>query len=178
MASSCSVTVSDRAATAARIVDEIDAGVRESTNDVRELLLHFRTRTNAEDIAPALQTTLRKFEHQTGLRTHLAMRGHGLPLAPDVQVQVLHVVQEALSNVRKHAHAQQVWVEVEQAPRWRVEVRDDGQGFDEAPGDEQPHVGLRIMRERAARIGARVDVVSSGGQGTRVVLTLPESLPA
>lgn len=162
------------AGTASRVVDEIDAGVRESTGDVRELLLHFRTRTNAEDIAPALQTTLRKFEHQTGLRAHLAIQGHGLPLAPDVQVQVLHVVQEALSNVRKHAQAQQVWVEVEQRPRWRFRVRDDGRGFAEAPGDEQPHVGLRIMRERAERIGARVDVRSSPGGGTCVELTLPE----
>ena len=166
------------AANVARVVDEIDAGLRESTGDVRELLLHFRTRTNTEDIAPALQTTLRKFEHQTGLSTHLAIRGQGLPLAPDVQVQVLHVVQEALSNVRKHAHAQQVWVEVEQGPRWRVKVRDDGQGFAEAPGAEQPHVGLRIMRERAERIGARVDVTSSPGQGTCVELTLPEPEPA
>jgi two-component system nitrate/nitrite sensor histidine kinase NarX len=158
-----------------RTLGELDAGVHESLSDVRELLVHFRTRTNAEDITPALQTTLRKFEHQTGLATHLSVQGQGLPLAADVQVQVLHVVQEALSNVRKHARAREVWVEVQQAPRWRVEVRDDGGGFvQEGSAPDETHVGLRIMRERAHGIGATVDVASTPGAGTRVVLTLPE----
>lgn len=160
-----------------RALGELDAGVQESLGDVRELLVHFRTRTNTEDIAPALKTTLRKFEHQTGLATHLEIEGDGLPLPADVQVQVLHVVQEALSNVRKHAQARAVWVEVQQAPQWRVEVRDDGRGFaaDGAPADET-HVGLRIMRERALRIGATVEVASVPGSGTCVVLTLPQRL--
>ncbi len=158
-----------------RTLAELDAGVHESLSDVRELLLHFRTRTNTEDITPALQTTLQKFEHQTGLATHLAVEGSGMPLAPDVQVQVLHVVQEALSNVRKHAGAREVWVEVQQAPHWRVEVRDDGRGFDHAAtgAPDETHVGLRIMRERAERIGASVEIDSVPGAGTCVVLTLP-----
>jgi two-component system nitrate/nitrite sensor histidine kinase NarX len=160
-----------------RTLAELDAGVHESLGDVRELLVHFRTRTNAEDIAPALKTTLKKFEHQTGLATHLEVEGDGLPLPADVQVQVLHVVQEALSNVRKHAHAREVWVEVQQAPHWRVEVRDDGCGF-AAAGEEpdETHVGLRIMRERAERIGATVEVESVPGSGTCVVLSMPERL--
>ncbi|MDP2006582.1 MAG: type IV pili methyl-accepting chemotaxis transducer N-terminal domain-containing protein [Rubrivivax sp.] len=158
-----------------RTLGELDAGVHESLSDVRELLVHFRTRTNTEDITPALQTTLQKFEHQSGLKTHLLVEGHGLPLGADVQVQVLHVVQEALSNVRKHAQAREVWVEVQQAPQWRVEVRDDGRGFTEEPDAmDQTHVGLRIMRERAQGIGATVEVSSVPGSGTCVVLTLPE----
>jgi two-component system, NarL family, nitrate/nitrite sensor histidine kinase NarX len=162
-----------------RTLAELDAGVHESLGDVRELLMHFRTRTNAEDIAPALRTTLQKFEHQTGLATHLTIEGDGLPLPPDVQVQVLHVVQEALSNVRKHAQAREVWVEVQQTPQWRVEVRDDGRGFGpDAPGPDETHVGLRIMRERAGRIGGRVEVESVEGSGTCVVLELPERLGA
>jgi two-component system nitrate/nitrite sensor histidine kinase NarX len=155
---------------------EIDAGVRESYGDVRELLVHFRTRANAEDIEPALMTTLRKFEHQSGLKTALRMEGHGMPLAPILQVQVLHIVQEALSNVRKHARATQVWLDVQQQPRWRFEVRDDGEGF--ATGDGPPdetHVGLRIMAERAERIGASLDVLSRPGRGTSIVLALPST---
>jgi two-component system nitrate/nitrite sensor histidine kinase NarX len=90
---------------------------------------------------------------------------------------VLHVVQEALSNVRKHARAREVWVEVQQSPQWRVEVRDDGCGFAGAgtPPDET-HVGLRIMRERAQHIGATVEVESVPGSGTCVVLKLPQRL--
>ena len=147
--------------------------MRESTTDVRELLLHFRTRTSGEDIVPALRATLQKFEHQTGLPAQLSVDGEGLPLPPDVQVQVLHVLQEALSNVRKHARARGVWVEVRRGRDWRFEVRDDGRGFDAARAPDETHVGLRIMRERAARIGAQVAVDSVPGAGTCVSLTLP-----
>jgi two-component system nitrate/nitrite sensor histidine kinase NarX len=158
-----------------RTLDELDAGIRESSADVRELLLHFRTRTNQDDIVPALQTTLQKFQHQTGLETSIEVRGHGVPLPPDVQVQLLHVVQEALSNVRKHAGARRVWLDVQQQPQWQIEVRDDGRGFDSAnDAPDQTHVGLRIMRERAGSIGAAVDVRSQPGAGTRVVVSLPQ----
>lgn len=156
------------------ILAEIDEGVRESYADVRELLVHFRTRASSEDVEPALRTTLRKFEQQTGLPAQLSMEGSGLPLAPDVQVQVLHVVQEALSNVRKHAKASGVWVDVQQQPRWRFEIRDDGAGFLPALREQEgTHVGLRIMQERAERIGAELEVISTPGRGTSVVLTLP-----
>ncbi len=156
------------------VLGEIDAGVRESYGDVRELLVHFRTRANAEHIEPALQTTLRKFEHQSGIQSKLSMQGQGLPLQPDVQIQVLHVVQEALSNVRKHARAHHVWLDVTQQPQWRFEVRDDGMGFiDDAATRGETHVGLRIMAERAERIGATLEVLSTPGRGTSVVLELP-----
>ena len=162
-----------------QVVAEIDTGVRESYGDVRELLMHFRTRSSGEDIAPALQTTLRKFEHQSGLRAELQMHGHGLPLPPDLQLQVLHIVQEALSNVRKHAHAARVWVDVQQQPQWRFEVRDDGIGFDVEHGaPDETHVGRRIMAERAERIGAQLETFSVAGRGTSVVLTLPPGAAA
>jgi len=155
------------------VLAEIDTGVRESYSDVRELLLHFRTRANGEHIEPALQTTLRKFEHHSGIKASLQMHGQGLPLTPDLQIQVLHIVQEALSNVRKHARASQVWLDVQQQPRWRFEVRDDGIGFDaEDPGRRETHVGLRIMAERAERIGATLDLISTPGHGSSVVLEL------
>jgi two-component system nitrate/nitrite sensor histidine kinase NarX len=155
------------------VLEEIDTGVRECYGDVRELLVHFRTRANAEDIEPALATTLRKFELQTGLTTVLDITGHGLPLTPDVQIQVLHIVQEALSNVRKHAHASQVWLRVEQQPAWVFEVRDDGVGFSVGDGAvDDTHVGLQIMAERAQRMGAALSVRASRGGGCCVRLTL------
>ena len=154
-------------------LNELDTGIQESYSDVRELLLHFRVRTDAEDLEPALRETLSKFEHQTGQKGHLSITGQGLPLPADVQIQVLHIVQEALSNVRKHAQASEVWVSVQTAPTWRVSVRDNGHGFDAQSGPpDDTHVGMRIMRERAARIGATVHV-SSGPQGTEVELRLP-----
>lgn len=155
------------------ILDEIDLGVKESTNDVRELLVHFRTRANNDDIELALRTTLKKFEHQSGVKAKLEIHGDGVTLPPDVQLQVLHVVQEALSNVRKHANADRVRLVVQRGPQWVFTVHDNGQGFDMEPmRDEDTRVGLHIMRERAERIGAQVSVDSSPGEGTEVRIAL------
>ncbi len=154
-------------------LDELDTGLRESINDVRELLVHFRTRTNTDDIERALQETLQKFKHQTGLPTLLQVKGEGLPLPADVQVQVLHVVQEALSNVRKHAGATHVSLEVVKGERWRFVVRDNGIGFVTQARQGESHVGMKIMQERAARIGADVSIASEVGTGTVVTLILP-----
>lgn len=162
-------------ATAARLLDELALGLKEGTADVRALLMHFRTRTDGDDLLPALQQTLQKFRLQSGVRAELEVDGHGAPLPADVQVQLLHVVQEALSNVRKHAQAQQVHIRLAHQPHWQIEVRDDGCGFDaEAGAPDDSHVGLRIMRERAAKVGAAVELDSRPGAGTRVRVSLPE----
>jgi two-component system nitrate/nitrite sensor histidine kinase NarX len=155
-------------------LDELDTGLRESINDVRELLVHFRTRTNTEDVEQALQETLQKFKHQTGLPTLLQVQGEGFPLPADVQVQVLHVLQEALSNVRKHAGASHVSLEVTKGSQWSFVVRDNGIGFDLGRSRNESHVGLKIMRERAQQIGAEVELVSAPGEGTAVKLKLPQ----
>ena len=98
----------------------------------------------------------------------MQMQGHGMPLSPDLQIQVLHIVQEALSNVRKHAKATRVWLDIQQQPQWRFEVRDDGVGFvDPRETGDETHVGLRIMAERAERIGA--DARRAVHAGTRHV---------
>jgi two-component system, NarL family, nitrate/nitrite sensor histidine kinase NarX len=157
-----------------KVLDELDAGLLESVNDVRELLVHFRTRTNSDDVEPALQVTLQKFRHQTGLPARLDVQGLGLPLPSDVQVHVLHVVQEALSNVRKHANASDVVLRVIKGRNWRIVVHDDGCGFDPGHDRGESHVGLKIMQERAARVGGFVEVDSAPGRGTTVTLTLPE----
>ncbi|MCB2034934.1 MAG: histidine kinase, partial [Ottowia sp.] len=122
-------------------LDELDEGLKGSIGDVRELLVHFRTRTNTGDIETALQETLQKFQHQSGVPVRLQMQGEGLPLPADVQVQVLHVVQEALSNVRKHAQATHVSLDVTQGERWTFVVRDNGVGFNPGLAMDETHVG-------------------------------------
>jgi two-component system nitrate/nitrite sensor histidine kinase NarX len=155
------------------VVDEIEVGVKESYGDVRELLVHFRTRADSEEIEPALRTTLLKFHMQTGVATDIEVAGHGVALPNDVQVQVLHIVQEALSNIRKHARASSVRLRVTQSPTWRFEVTDDGLGFDATASAGVNHVGLRIMTERARRIGGELSVKSTEGRGTTITLALP-----
>ena len=97
----------------------------------------------------------------------------GLPLAQDVQIHVLHVLQESLSNIRKHAKAKHVSIEIQKGDIWRFFVRDDGIGFDNELERNHLQVGLKIMRERAEQIGATVSVRSAPGEGTTVSLALP-----
>lgn len=160
---------------AAQVVSEIEAGVRESYADVRELLVHFRTRIGEGDIEHAIRTQLAKFQHQTGITTTFGVTGTGVSLPADHQLQVMHILHEALSNVRKHAAASRVDVSMARGARYRFTVRDDGRGFAlaAAPGVEGDHVGLRIMRERALRVGGTLEIQSQPGHGTCVVLELP-----
>jgi two-component system nitrate/nitrite sensor histidine kinase NarX len=98
-----------------------------------------------------------------------------LPLQPEQQLQVLFILQEALSNVRKHAMAAHVTVSLSHGHDFRLVVEDDGEGFDPAElgRDGEAHVGLNIMRERAARLHARLAIDARPGRGVRIELVLP-----
>ncbi|MFG0228292.1 type IV pili methyl-accepting chemotaxis transducer N-terminal domain-containing protein [Achromobacter sp. 413638] len=161
-------------------VDEIlpllRTGVDESYQDVRELLTNFRSKLSQGDLYVAIEDTVDRFRRQTGMDTELAVgERQGAPLAPDQQLQVLFILQEALSNVRKHSEAARVRVEVEDGRDFVLSISDDGQGYDaeEVAARGEAHVGLHIMRERAARLRAVIKLESRPGQGTRVLLTLP-----
>jgi two-component system nitrate/nitrite sensor histidine kinase NarX len=147
-------------------------GIQESYDDVRELLVHFRTKFGESDVETAVRSLLDRFETDTGIASEFKQTGSGVPLSPEIQIQALHIVQECLSNARKHSGAGQVIVELERGPIYRFRVSDDGCGFE--PGKHKDgHVGLAIMRERAQRIGGGIVVNSHPGSGTRITLTLP-----
>lgn len=154
-------------------------GVQESYDDVRELLVHFRTRVDQRDLAAAIAAALRRLAEQTGVATDLQLEGGGAALDPEAETQALYIVQEALSNVRKHANARNVRVSLRRGVEGlRIAVRDDGTGFDEADqtaAARDAHIGLQIMRERALRIGGRFSVQSAPGKGTEVRLELPRT---
>jgi len=155
-------------------VADIHAGVQECYRDVRELLTHFRTRLPPADIRAALRTMASNFERRTGLPVEFVATGTGIALTPDRQLQLLHVVHEALSNARKHSSCSKVTISLSCGHDYRVSVRDDGKGFDPEHVDHLgDHVGLHIMNERAARAGGRMRVLSQPGAGTEVVLEVP-----
>jgi nitrate/nitrite-specific signal transduction histidine kinase len=157
-------------AAALQSLEQIREGVQESYDDVRELLVHFRTRIGSTDLATAIRSALEKFEGQTGIRTAFNLKGKAPELLPEQVLQVMHIVQESLSNVRKHARAGRVDVELAGDGECMVTIRDNGAGFDAARDAGDTHVGLRIMRERAHRIGAELTLESVPGTGTRICL--------
>ena len=155
-------------------LSEIREGIEESYDDVRELLVHFRTRFGESDVETAIRALLNRFEADTGVKARFNTFGTGVPLSPEIQIQVLHIVQECLSNVRKHSSARHVNVEMEKGQTYVFRVGDDGLGFDaSAPGTDEGHVGLVIMRERAHRIGGTIHIDSMPAAGTRITLSLP-----
>lgn len=164
-----------RHAEAREIVPLLRAGVQESYQDVRELLLNFRSRLAEDDLNAALHKTVRKFGDQAGVEIDFKVDGHGgAPIGREAQLQILFIAQEALSNVRKHARAERVDVLVADGDDFVLTIRDNGAGFDADVGSapDGAHVGLHIMRERAGRIGAALDIASRPGAGTTVTLKL------
>lgn len=155
-------------------LEQIREGVQESYDDVRELLVHFRTRIGDTSLETALGNAVEKFEAQTRIRTTYSSKGVPPVLMPEQVLQIMHIVQEALSNVRKHARASNVDVELTGEGKCNISIRDDGAGFDAEHDAGETHVGLRIMRERAHRIGAELTLESTPGQGTHICLGLPE----
>ena len=151
------------------------AGVEESYEDVRELLLNFRTRLQDSNLESEMRNVVNKFQRQTGVHGEIQLAGSGAPLAPEQQLQVLFILQEALSNVRKHAHASNVKVVVANERDFSLTVTDDGAGFnlDRVHEKGDAHVGLRIMQERAERLSASFGIHSQPGAGTTITLQLP-----
>lgn len=156
-------------------ITQIRAGVQECYDDVRELLLNFRTRVYKEELSELIQSVLERFERQTHVKTHLSMQNDGAELTSAQKLQVIFILQEALSNVRKHARAQTVMVNVRNGKQFEMTVMDDGVGIDPLLLAErkQSHVGLSIMRERAQKVNAHIEIESEIDQGTTVRLILP-----
>ena len=151
-------------------------GVQECYDDVRELLLNFRTKISNKDFPEAVTSLLARFEQQTQIEVDTAWRNDGPSLNNDEQLQVIFILQESLSNIRKHAQAHHVVVELDNRHDFTLRIRDDGVGFDTGrlKNMSEAHVGLGIMQERARRINAVLSVESQPNQGTTVTLVLPQ----
>jgi two-component system nitrate/nitrite sensor histidine kinase NarX len=127
-----------------------------------------------EGIEDWLQKAVADFHEVTKIQVELSIKTAPVDLPPEIQAQLIRVVQEALSNIRKHARAGHVTISIR---RWKedliLEVRDDGQGFSPEDVPSISQYGLRGMRERAELIGADFQIISSPNQGTTVRLRLP-----
>ncbi|MCC6996420.1 MAG: sensor histidine kinase [Deltaproteobacteria bacterium] len=133
------------------------------------------------DLADTLRECTERFERRTGIAVSFrvaeaagAGAGAGVAqAAPAAAACLLRVLQEALANVARHADAREAGVVLGGAAgRVTLEISDEGGGFDPAGARGS---GLPGMRERAAMLGGRVEIVSALGQGTRIVVDLPAS---
>jgi two-component system nitrate/nitrite sensor histidine kinase NarX len=157
----------------AELADVADDAYR----DVRETILGLRETIPSDGgLEAALRAYLAKYTRQTGIAASLDCDGiAGRSLPPKAEVQLLRVVQEALTNVRKHAGAATVRVELRDVEGTPVlSVTDDGEGFDPTSvvASLTGGFGLRSMRERVELLGGTLDVHTAPGDGTRIVARL------
>jgi signal transduction histidine kinase len=128
-------------------------------------------------LAAAVEWFLRGFSRRHEVRTEFAQRGLEERLAPEIEVAAYRVVQEALTNVGRHARASTCRVSLERdGSTLRLTIEDDGIGFEEAgvaTGAARPRLGLIGIRERASQLGGDAHVRSVPGQGTTLVVELP-----
>ena len=147
--------------------------------DVRESILNLRTdQTQGWSFIPALKQYLENYQANYNIHTELALSGPAkeINFSPVQGAQMLRVIQEALTNARKHGGAHNVKLVIAQASDQKViTVTDDGSGFDtlEPNRDVDNHFGLAFMRERIEQIGGALKIESRPGWGTVVTMSAP-----
>jgi len=138
-----------------------------------------RSQDSGETTLPVRLRRMAEAEGGRGLQARFSIFGAYRSMPPDTEREFLRVAQEAIHNVKKHAGAKHLFVQLEYGRNeFALEVRDDGRGF--ATGEEaEParerdgHYGLTGMKERAAAIGGTLEVASEPGVGTTVRLRAP-----
>ncbi|GAC1654309.1 MAG: hypothetical protein NVS9B1_05290 [Candidatus Dormibacteraceae bacterium] len=154
-------------------LDEFKSMVRNAVADMRRFMFDLRP-DSLDDLG--LVATMKRFsseyQDRTGITCRFNVTGEERRFDPALEEAIFRIIQEALTNVQKHAGAKTAEVNlVIQLPRIALRVKDDGGGFDPAaagpPGPQR--LGLLGMRERAEALGGRLEVLSQPGQGTQIV---------
>lgn len=167
-----------RAQEAEREVEGLIEQAQAAYADVRTDILALRTTRTGHDFLPGLREYVQRFQEQSGIQVALELPedGRELGLDPEAELQLGRILQEALTNVRKHAGAAEAVLRLAvEGEGLRGMVAERGRGFDPQAGtaDRRPHFGLGMMRERAEAVGGRLTVQSAPGEGTRVLVEIP-----
>jgi len=147
--------------------------VREGLAEARQSIWALRSQDSGETTLPVRLRRIVEAEGGHGMKASFSLFGAYRPMPQETEREFLRVAQEAIHNVKKHACAQNLFVQLEYGPeKIALEVRDDGRGFaaDNIVESTPGHYGLTGMRERAAVIGGTLEVTSEPGNGTTVRL--------
>jgi two-component system nitrate/nitrite sensor histidine kinase NarX len=155
---------------------QLKEGLDEANLELRELLAHFRVRMDERGLIPATESLVERFKDECDIHIFFQNECPNLKLPPVQEVHLLHIIQEALANIRKHSDAQNVrlLMRCQDQNHLHLLIEDDGMGMGDEITSSHPgeHVGLTIMQERATRIGATLNIESEPGEGTRIELEL------
>lgn len=142
--------------------------------DARQAIEGLRISPGEEELIEWLELTVLEFQENSGIPVSLETDCNYNALRPEVQAQLIRIVQEALSNIRKHADASHAWITCQLAAEELIlELRDDGCGFNPEDVPSAARYGLRGMRERSDLIGADLEIISRPHEGTIVRICYP-----
>ena len=156
-------------------LEEIQKNVGDIIGQVREMSLKLRpSMLDDMGLLPTLQWHIERFTSQTGIRVDFQSDTIKDRFPAEVETAAYRIVQEALTNVARHAHVNQVFVGMitQNNVLW-IEVLDKGAGFDLSAHMTRPTSGLSGMQERASLIGGYLVIESFLNQGTQIVAALP-----
>lgn len=155
---------------------DIQQALDEAYASLRELLTQFRNRMDPLGLEHALKEHAAAYFDRTGVRLEFENRIPDLNLTVDQEVQVFHIVQEALSNVARHSGARQARLTLDVVDgQYAFTVEDDGRGVFVmgAQPDLRHHFGISIMSERAQRLGGNIEIANRPQGGARLRLLVP-----
>ena len=164
-------------ATAKDHLVELENVAQDVYTDTREAILGLRTAISGDrSMVSALREYSERFNQMHNIKTEFSISDRTIPsLSPQIELQVIRIVQEALSNVRKHAGATCAKVRIVAGDNEvTIMVEDDGRGFDvESSKGDWTKFGLRNMKERADSVHGTLNIESTPGNGTKLILSLP-----
>ena len=167
---------------AERHLDRAKRSARENLVEARRLVAALRPEIlESSSLPEALERVSTRWSEETGISANLETTGDYEQLPQDLQVTLLRVTQEALSNVRRHANARQVTLTLSYLEDLIVlDLQDDGTGFDPAASTNGSGggFGLQAMRERVEQLGGQLLVESAPGEGTTLAVQVPLEVQA
>jgi len=157
-----------------KTIESVEHGLDEASTDLRELIAHCRVPIEEQGLIPAVKRAVEKFRKDTGIHILLQSNQEILLLPSNMELNAYRIVQEALTNIKKHANAYivRVLVNCDTDGNIHILIENDGRGFDQRKihSSEGEHLGLTIMKERAKHLGGELKIESEPDEGTRVEL--------
>jgi len=174
---SAALDAPDDAEKAKIVLAELREGISSAYRQLRELLTTFRLKMDDRGLSRALEETVQEFRGRSATEIRLDNRLPSSVLSPNEEIHVLQIVREALSNVIRHAAANNARISLAaHGSQVEVGVCDDGRGY-APPKDRARHYGMTIMRERTLSLDGELRLESQPGGGTRVQLSFrPRSI--
>jgi two-component system nitrate/nitrite sensor histidine kinase NarX len=154
------------------VVNDLRDNLNIAYRQLRELMTTFRLTINGESFQQALEDSVREFEKRIRIAFELDNRLGDDELTIDEEMQVLHIVREALSNIVRHSHAKRARIGLRHHDSNNVciSIKDDGVGIDK-PQRRAQHLGLIVMQERSRNLDGNFNVAKLEGGGTEIQIT-------